>query len=131
MLLEGPVIANREEAVKRILSTNSCKESCPAKVGKRTFTDISVRWLGCGQAVNPRAVRFFGLFSHENILVVITMQTRWKVPAERLPGLVTDPAGPLRVAFQTVYSRSTYNETLPTPAPTRTLRRGSVEPCDR
>lgn len=128
VLHHGPVIENTTEHVTSLIHANQCADSCP-EMGEYSFLDISVRWLGCGQATNPESVRYFGVFWHENIVISVTMQTRWRVPAQRLPSLVTDPAGPLRVLFQTAYLTFTYNETLPTPAPLRSP--GKQSGCDR
>jgi hypothetical protein len=127
VLHQGPVIENTNTHVKNLVDANTCDESCPPTFGVRGLLDISVShdnaggltdgWMGCGQAVDPHAVRFFGFIWYDNIVLSLTMQTRWQVPADQLPGLVTDPAGPLRMAFQTAYLTFTYNENLPDPAP--------------
>lgn len=139
VLHQGPVIENTNEHVKALVDANTCADSCPPQIGRRDLLDISVAhqnsggitssWLGCGQAINPNAVRYFGFFWHDNIVMSITIQTRWRVPAARLAGLVTDPSGPLRAAFQTAYLTFTHNENLTTPAPLRTPGRRSG--CDR
>lgn len=139
VLHQGPVIENTNTHVKQLVEANTCEDRCPPKTGVRDLIDISVShanagglsdgWLGCGQAINPHAVRFFGFFWYDNIVMTLTMQTRWRVPASRLPGRVTDPAGPLRMAFQTTYLSFTYNENLTTPAPLRPAKKQSG--CDR
>lgn len=63
---QGPVIENTNTHVKRLVDANA------SKIGVRDFIDISVShanaggitdgWLGCGQAIDPHAVRFFGFF---------------------------------------------------------------------
>ncbi len=135
VLHQGPVIENTNTHVKGLVDANTCDDSCSPKIGVRDFIDISVShesgngWLGCGQAIDPHAVRFFGFFWYDNIVMTLSMQTRWSVPTEQLPGLVTDPAGPLRMAFQTGYLALTHRVDLPTPAPLRPP--GKQSGCDR
>lgn len=129
VLHQGPVIENTARHLRELINPNECSDSCRPETGERGFIDISVRWLGCGQATNAQAVRFFGVVQIANVIINVTLQTRWRVPAKRLPGLVTDPAGPLRVLFQTAYLAFTYNVTLPTPAPLRST--GARSACDR